>query len=85
MNSSSVITSIPSSLAFLFIKSQKAGILPEVYSAKATAASFPEHKSNPYNKSVTVILSFNFRPKREPPVEAAFFDIITVSFKLQCS
>ena len=64
---------------------QNSGIEPEQYSARATAASLPEQRSNPYNKFKTLILSLVFKPKREPPVFADFFEIVTISSKLQFS
>ena len=70
------------SSAFWFIKEANSWILPPTYSANATAASFPDLNINPYNKSLTVILSLAFNFNLEPPVPAAFADISTMFFKL---
>ena len=75
----------PKSDAFWFIFFAKPSILPPAYSARATAESFPERIISPYNKSLIVILSPAFKPNLDPPVPAAFFEISTVSFKLQFS
>ena len=54
-------------------------MLPPTACANATAASFPEHNSSPYSKSLIVIFEPFFSPNLDPPVPAAFAETSTVS------
>ena len=65
----------------MFISFANSSLLPAIYSASATAASFPDLINKPYSNPSTVILSSFFSPSLDPPVPAAFESIVTISDK----
>ena len=72
------VFSNPNEIAFSFIKFANPSTLPPICSARAMAASFPEHSIKPYNKSLTVILQFVDNPSLEPWIPAALLDTVTI-------
>ena len=73
--------SIPSSRAFSFIRATKPLTLPPTCWATATAASFPEHSSTPYNSVSSVRVSPSVRYMAEPSVYAASRLTFTLSWR----
>lgn len=61
------MSSIPSSRARPFIRRTKEAVPPQ-WSARAAAASLPEHSSSPYSSSSTVTRSPGFKYMEEPSV-----------------
>lgn len=75
----------PISLAFWFMSFANSSTVPDVCSAMATAASFPEFSISPYISSLSCISSSFFSATFEPPVQAALLLTTTVSVGRFCS
>ena len=76
-----VVLVIPSSSALLFIIPTKSFSVPPRYSAKATAASFPDAIATPFKSSSTVLISPVSRSIVLPPIFLAFSLHVTLSSK----
>ena len=70
---------MPSSAARAFIFETKADSLPQICSARATAASFAEAITTLFTISRTLICSPSLRKICEPPIDVAWAEAVTVS------
>ena len=70
----------PISAALAFISSTNSSTLPDRCSAKATAPSLALAMITPFNSSSTVCCSPGSRYIWLPPMEAAFSEMVTLSF-----
>ena len=70
---------MPSSRARWFIRSTKAGSLPAMCSARATAQSLADTTVTAFTMSRTLICSFSFSQIWDPPMEMAWVEAVTIS------